>query len=215
MIAQLEASLRPYADHDDEDADAYSEHEYGEGDDDGYLGHEQQRHYGDDGQLDDSQFDGGEADDHVDPSLMRLNLNGQQMDGGGAAFDDGTLPPDPLNDGEDPALAMLARSGVGGDRGAEEFPVFKIGQTIARCKEVISCVRCDSTNGHVYMGTYTGNLIKFDFTTQREVWRRSVQWQGKAVSITCLDVCSQCNDAHTSVAAAGAQGVCAKRMRAS
>src|SRR4051812_23554691 len=56
--------------------------------------------------------------------------------------------------------------------------------------QVTSCLKCDKSNGHVYVGSYTGDVILFDFNSHRELWRRVVTLPstGRPLRITCLDI---------------------------
>lgn len=83
---------------------------------------------------------------------------------------------------------------------ASAYPVFRQGEAISGARGVISAIKCDRTNGHVYLAAYTGELILFDFHSHREVWRRRVELDGRPVQLTCVDI------RHTKLALGGAQG---------
>ena len=185
LVLQLDAPLSVHL-HDDADDDV------DDFDDDlPDAQQQQQQQYADEQQHGDEEA--GAADEKG--SFMRLNLNGQHMEGTiGAPFDE--------HSGVDDSAGGGSLHGAAGDDA--EFPVFKVGECVARSRQPMSCVRCDVSAGHVYIGSYTGELVLFDFAAAREVWRRQVAVEGKPVAITCLDINSQTRTSESTLRAAAA-----------
>jgi len=168
---QLEASLRHQMErehHEQFDDDAEGE----------YADEEQYHHYqqGD-------EYDGSSGQEAL---LMRMNLNGEQMQFAG--FEQGGAAAAAAASAAEPAAPAAS-----GDPSHAQQQLyqgsFKLGEAIASTRDVLTCLRCDMGNGHVYAGSLGGELLLFDFTSHREVWRRQVLLpEGKPAAITCLDV---------------------------
>jgi WD40 repeat protein len=113
---------------------------------------------------------GDPSDPNLDNSMLHLNL------AGGNVADDAT------------------------EAAPTDFPVFKVGEMISRTRGVVSAIKCDKSNGHVYIGASTGEISLFDFNSGKEVWRRMITVEDRPLQITCLDIRS------TKLALGGAEG---------
>lgn len=144
------------------------DHDYDDHDDDDYDGPSQsQTQFMDGGVGLNSRYGDlmGDENSIVDPSMQQIEQNLLQFN---------------MADGSSPFDQPMSNT--------LDYPLFKVGEVIGECRGSVTSVRCDRTNGHVYIGSYTGEIILFDFNTHREVWRKLVEVDGRPLPIACLDI---------------------------
>jgi hypothetical protein len=124
--------------------------------------------------------DGGAVSERI-----RMSLNGEHMHMAAASSSAAAAAASAAS------AAAASSSASASQQQQQHGGSFKLGEAVVSTRDVLTCIKCDMTNGHVYLGSSGGDVVLFDFTTHRELWRRNVQVEGKSVAISCLDVNGQ------------------------